>query len=206
MEHRLPPGTRLIEERLANIFGVSRTKVRQAIGRLAHDHIVTIAPKRGAFVSSPSVDEAREVFDARRLLEPELIRRVTRHATAPQIARLRAHIRREFAAYQSHDRRAVIALSGDFHQLIADMAGNAFLARTLRELESLTCLIITLYDAPTTLACSYDEHSGLLDAIEAGDSDTAARKMLEHLEHVEKALDISLNTRVEPVLEDVFLL
>ena len=203
-EHQLPPGTRLVEERLARIFGVSRTKVRQALGRLVHDRIVTVFPRRGAFVSSPSEQEAREIFDARRLIEPELIRRVTRQATPVQIARLRVQIGREAEARRVVDRRAIIAQSGEFHQLIADMAGNAFLARTMRELESLTCLIITLYDAPKALACPYHEHGELLDVIEAGDADGAADQMRRHLDHVEAALDLSLSASVEPVLEDIF--
>jgi DNA-binding FadR family transcriptional regulator len=96
MEHRLPPGTQLVEARLAAIFKVSRTKVREAIGRLVHDCIATNIPNRGAFVSSPTVTQAREVFAARRLIEPALVREVT-HARCSrhQVAALRAHLERE---------------------------------------------------------------------------------------------------------------
>ena len=59
VEHRLPPGTKLGEERLAKVFGVSRTQIRQVLERLAHDRIATVVPNRGAFVSSPTVEEAR---------------------------------------------------------------------------------------------------------------------------------------------------
>ena len=83
LEHRLRPGTQLVEERLAAVFGVSRTKIRQAIARLAHDGIVTVFPNRGAFVTSPGRDEAREVFEARRLIEPGLVRRLAA-TTAPR--------------------------------------------------------------------------------------------------------------------------
>ena len=82
MEHRLPPGTQLVEARLAAIFKVSRTKVREAIGRLVHDCIATNIPNRGAFVSSPTITQAREVFAARRLIEPALVREVTRNVHA----------------------------------------------------------------------------------------------------------------------------
>ena len=76
----------------------------------------------------------------------------------------------ESAARRANDKRAIIRLSGDFHQIIADIAGNSFLARTMRELESLTCLVIILYDAPDVPSCPYDEHTGLIDAIEARDA------------------------------------
>ncbi len=189
VEHRLPPGTKLGEERLAGVFGVSRTQIRQVLERLAHDSIVTVQPNRGAFVSSPTVEEAREVFAARRLIEPELIRKATLAATPADIARLRHHVALESAARAANDKRSVIRLSGEFHQIIADIAGNRFLARTMRELETLTCLVIILYDAPNVPACPYHEHSDLVDAVEARDAKRSAVLMLEHLQHVEASLD-----------------
>jgi DNA-binding GntR family transcriptional regulator len=189
VEHRLPPGTKLGEERLAKTFGVSRTQIRQVLERLSHDSIVTVQPNRGAFVSSPSVDEAREVFAARRLIEPDLIRQAIRHAAAAEVARLRQHVQRESAAREANDKRAIIRLSGEFHQLIADIAGNRFLAKTVRDLEALTCLVIILYDAPNVPSCPYHEHADLVDAIEARDEERAAAFMVEHLRHVEASLN-----------------
>ena len=191
LEHRLPPGTKLGEEKLAGVFGVSRTQVRQALARLTHDRIVTLIANRGAFVSSPTVDEAREVFEARRLIEPDLVRRVAASATAADVRRLREHVKLESAARRDNDKRAIIRLSGDFHQIIADMAGNSFLARTMRELESLTCLVIILYDAPDVPSCPFDEHTAITDALEAHDGERAAALMLEHLDHVEHSLDLA---------------
>lgn len=191
LEHRLPPGTKLGEEKLAAVFGVSRTQVRQALARLTHDRIVTLIANRGAFVSSPSVAEAREVFDARCLIEPDLARRVARTATPAQVRRLREHVTHEADARRANDKRSIIRLSGDFHQIIADLAGNTFLSRTMRELESLTCLAIILYDAPDVPSCPHDEHRGLVDAIEVHDEERAAALMREHLVHVEQTLDLT---------------
>jgi len=204
LEHQLPPGTQLVEERLASVFGVSRTKIRQALARLAHDSIVTVVPNRGAFVSSPTVEEAREVFEARRLIEPDLVRSVARSATAAQIARLRQHVALESAARAARDKRSIIRLSGDFHQIIAETAGNAFLARAMRELETLTCLVIILYDAPNVPSCPYHEHSDITDAVEAHDGDRAAALMLEHLNHVESSLDLKQAVAGDIDLEAVF--
>jgi DNA-binding GntR family transcriptional regulator len=189
VEHRLPPGTKLGEEKLAKVFGVSRTQIRQVLERLSHDSIVTVLPNRGAFVSSPSVEEAREVFAARRVIEQDLIRQAARVAQKADIQRLRQHVAQESAARAANDKRAIIRLSGEFHQVIADIAGNRFLAKTMRELETLTCLVIILYDAPNVPACPYHEHSDLVDAIEARDADRAAAHMVEHLRHVEASLD-----------------
>jgi DNA-binding GntR family transcriptional regulator len=191
LEHRLPPGTKLGEEKLAAVFGVSRTQVRQALARLTHDRIVTLIANRGAFVSSPSVEEAREVFEARRLIEPDLVRRVAARATPADVRKLRDHVKLESAARRANDKRAIIRLSGDYHQIIADLAGNSFLARTMRELESLTCLVIILYDAPDVPSCPFDEHNAITDAIEAHEGERAASLMLQHLDHVEHSLDLT---------------
>lgn len=191
VEHRLPPGTKLGEERLAKVFGVSRTQIRQVLERLSHDSIVTVVPNRGAFVSSPTVEEAREVFAARRLIEPDLIRQATLVAKRADIQRLRDHVAKESAARAANDKRAIVRLSGEFHQVIADIAGNRFLAKTMRELETLTCLVIILYDAPNMPSCPYHEHSDLVDVIEARDAERGASLMIEHLRHVEAALDFN---------------
>jgi DNA-binding GntR family transcriptional regulator len=204
VEHRLPPGTKLGEERLARVFGVSRTQVRQVIERLSHDRIVTVVPNRGAFVSSPTVEEAREVFAARRVIEPELIRQALRVANKDDIRRLRAHVAQESAARAANDKRAIVRLSGEFHQLIAEVAGNRYLAKTLRDLETLTCLVIILYDAPNMPACPYHEHSDLVDAIEARDEKRAAEHMVEHLQHVEASLHFERAPDGEIDFEAVF--
>ncbi|HEU0203067.1 MAG TPA: GntR family transcriptional regulator [Burkholderiaceae bacterium] len=198
-ERRLPPGVQLVEERLGAIFGVSRTLIRHAIARLAHDGIVTLHRNRGAFVSSPTVAETRAVFEARRLLEPWLAAQLAAHATPAQIKRLREAVEHESQARAANDRRAIVRLSGDFHQVLADMAGNVFLARSMRELISLTCLAIVLYDSPGVPACPYHEHGDLIDAIERGDGAEAARRMVEHLNHVQATLD--LREEEKPVVD-----
>ena len=204
LAHQLPPGTQLVEERLAGVFGVSRTKIRQALARLAHESIVTNIPNRGAFVSTPTIEEAREVFEARRLIETELVRKLAHAATRANVEKLRAHVALEAAARTANDRREIIRLSGDFHQIIAGLAGNEFLARVMRELETLTCLVIILYDAPHVPSCPHHEHSGITDAIEAHDAIRATALMVEHLNHVESSLDLNQAPGGEVDLEAIF--
>jgi DNA-binding GntR family transcriptional regulator len=204
VEHRLPPGTKLGEERLAKVFGVSRTQIRQVIERLSHDSIVTVQLNRGAFVSSPTVEEAREVFAARRLIEQDLIRQAVRRTGPADVRRLREHVQKESDARSANDKRAVIRLSGEFHQVIAEVAGNRFLAKTMRELEALTCLVIILYDAPNMPACPYHEHSDLVDLIEARDEERAAAFMVEHLRHVEASLNFDGRSDGEIDFDSIF--
>lgn len=188
MEHRLPPGIKLAEEKLAAAFGVSRTRIRQAFTRLSQEGLVELHPNRGAFVARPSVQDALDVFATRRLLEPEIIRDVIERAGKADLKRLRNHLAREREARENDDRRAIIKLSGEFHMLLADVAGNRFIRKMMDELCPLTCLIIALYDAPQTPACPQDEHSQIVDAIEARDTTRAISTMLHHLNHVEQEL------------------
>ncbi|MCL4799363.1 MAG: GntR family transcriptional regulator, partial [Burkholderiales bacterium] len=101
VEHRLPPGTKLGEDRLGEVFGVSRTRIRQVLLRLAAEKVVTQIANRGAFVAQPTVQEAREVFDARRAVEAELVARVAAQATDAQVRRLREHLARERAVEEA---------------------------------------------------------------------------------------------------------
>jgi DNA-binding GntR family transcriptional regulator len=187
-EHRLQPGTKLAEDRLATIFRVSRTTVRAVLQQLSHELVVTIVPNRGAFIASPTVEEARELFEARRQIELPLIEKVCRCATKKDLARLRAHVAQEQEARRRDDRRTAVRLSGEFHVMLAQVSGNRFMERTLRGLQMLTCLTILLYNAPTARACPHDEHAHLIDALEEGNVKLAQKVMVEHLEHIEATL------------------
>src|SRR5258708_5292887 len=85
VERRLMPGTKLAEQKIADIFKVSRTLVRQALNQLSRDKLVTLEPARGARVAEPSVDEARQVFEVRNMLEAAMIKRAATELTREQI-------------------------------------------------------------------------------------------------------------------------
>lgn len=203
LEHRLHPGTKLVEERLAKIFGASRARIRDVLSRLAHEQIVELFPQRGAFVAKPSIEQALDVFEARRLIEPAVLRRLIGMLTPERLARLRQHHSLEQDARRRDDQRSIVRLSGEFHTLLADLAGNSALARQMRELSTLTCLIIVLYDAPTASSCLADEHAEIVEAISARDAERAEALMLEHLEHIERSLKLEPATS-EADLEAIF--
>lgn len=189
-EHRLPPGTKLGEESLGEVFGVSRTKVREALFQLAKLKLVTLLPARGAFVAQPTVREAREVFAARRILERAVAEQFARAPTAGQLATIRAHLAAEREAVAANDVWARSRLLGEFHVLIAEMAGNTVVADLLRELVSRTSLITLLYQTAPASACSADEHAEIARAFERRDAKRAVALMLEHLDHVEQGLNL----------------
>ena len=203
MDHRLPPGIKLTEAAFSAFFGVSRTVIRKALFRLSQQSIVELRPNRGAVVASPTPRETHDVFDARRVIERELIRTVAESRTRRQIADLKALLRREKTAQHDRDARALVRLTGDFHVRLAEFAGNPVLANVVSGLVSRTSLIIALYEAPGVPACPTHDHSELITLIEAGDGAGAAHAMSQHLTEIENRLDLS--TKQGPLdLKQVF--
>lgn len=201
LDHRLPPGTKLTEETLAEIFGVGRAVIRKALLRLAYDDVVEIRPNRGAQVAQPTPEEARDVFEARRLIEAAIVAKAASVVTADDLAALRAIVADESAAARGGDRRAALRLSGAFHLRLAAIAGNAIYEGFLRRLVSRTSLILALYELPSTGACAADEHLGLADALARGDRDGAAALMDRHLRDLERRIDLDGNGRAVDLRE-----
>ena len=188
VEHRLQPGTKLAEQKLADHFGVSRTLVRQALFQLAQKHLVKMEPARGAFVAAPTVEEARQVFQVRRLLEGEMVREFVRKVTPAKIRALREHMAQEKAAMGQDDASERQQLLGDFHVRIAELADNGVLAQILRDLVSRSSLITLMYQRDSFAAHSQEEHVELVKALAAKDEKRAVKLMEEHLQHVEESL------------------
>ncbi len=191
VEHRLPPGAKLTEEQLGAVFGVSRTIVRSALQALAHDHIVTIARNRGAFVSAPTVADAHDVFFGRKLVESAIAREVARRIAPDDVLDLRAILEDEEAALRRGDRPAAIRLSGAFHVAVAAICGEGVLTAFLRSLISRSSLVIALYGRGAASACGHDDHVRFLLALEAHEGDRAATLMSEHLDHILGDLDLA---------------
>ena len=189
IDHRLPPGTRLVEERLCETFGLGRTRLRQVLQRLAHERVVTLMPNRGAVVAKPSVREAQEVFAAREVLEAGTVAGFIRSATRADCTRLHQHVTREHAAWRQGDRRAALKYSGEFHLIVAEVGGNRVLTGMLRELVSRSSLIIAVYQAPAAACCPPEEHRELARALERRQS-RAVGLMVRHLERVRADLKL----------------
>ena len=197
VERRLMPGTKLAEQKIADIFKVSRTLVRQALNQLSRDKLITLEPARGARVAEPSVEEARQVFEVRNMLEAAIVRRAATALSREQIAELRAHLRDEQAAVRRTDVSGRTRLLADFHVVLARMLGNEVLAGMLGDLVSRSSLIALMYQSAHSAEHSYEEHVAIVDALEARDAKAAVKLMQEHLHHVER------NLRLDPRIPDL---
>lgn len=187
---QLAPGTRLGEQQLADLFGVSRTLVREALTRLMARGIVTVSARRGWFVIEPTPEEAREAFEARRVIELGLLRQA-RMRPIPEAAvrQLREHIAREEAAIAGADIGARSYLLGDFHVCLCECLGNSLLSETLRDLTARTTLTAMLHQSSEQAEDSCVEHVQIVEALERGDLEQAELLMQGHLQHVESGLN-----------------
>lgn len=188
---RLKPGTRLGEATLAELYGVSRTRVREAMMRLETRGIVHVSARRGWFIVEPSAKEAHAAFQARRLIEVGMVQEMSSLSPAA-IAHLRRHVEEEREAHRAGHVGSRTCLLGDFHIHLAQEFGNPLLAAILRDLTARTTLVSMLYQSDFAAASSSDDHAGIVDLLAAGDFAQAARLMDEHIRRVEDGLHLAV--------------
>lgn len=191
LDHRLQPGTKLKEVALADAFGVNRAVVRKVLARLSYNRLVALRPNRAAVVASPTIEESRDLFAARRVVEAAIVDCVARTASRGVVKALRAHTQREQEGYAQGDARRGLKLSLEFHRELARLAGNGVLAEFLDQLIARTPLVLLTHKSPRAdSACSDGEHGGIVDAIARGDAGAAVAAMTDHLASLEGQLDL----------------
>lgn len=190
IDQRLPPGTKLSEAALCEAFGVGRMRIRQSLLLLSSKQVVELLPNRGAFVASPTAEQAQEVFEARLMIEPNSARLAAERATAQDLLMLRQHLDKEHEAHRGSKRREAIRLSGQFHVLVAQVAGNSVALRMVKELVTRTSLIIGIFGSPGISNCRDEDHDEIFRAFESRDGDAASQIMSRHLSHIREHLEL----------------
>lgn len=188
LERRLEPNTRLVETKLASALGTSRPVVRQALLLMAQRKLVEIKPNRGAEVAEPTEKQAREVFQSRKLLEKEVVALACQNTKETDLQNLRNHLQTESEARHSHDRHALIRATGEFHIMLAEIAGNQLYLDFLRQLIALSSLILEKYQSEQAHHCDESHHAQLVDLIANKQQSEAQTLMLEHLNDIEAEL------------------
>jgi DNA-binding GntR family transcriptional regulator len=189
VDQRLPPGTKLNELTLCEIFNVGRRQIGQVLIRLSHDRLITLHANRGAYVASPDVAEARSIFEARIAIECEITRMVASAATRETLAPLRKNVEEE-TEYRMQGRiREAVRASGEFHILLGSACGNDILAGIVRQLVARTSLVVSLYENQSTMSCWHDDHGDFIKLLEAHKVQPAVTLMRNHLRHVEESLN-----------------
>ncbi|MCL4465676.1 MAG: GntR family transcriptional regulator [Chloroflexi bacterium] len=184
VEGSLGAGCRLTEGALASSFGVSTTPVREALTRLEREGLVTLLPRRGAMVTSFSVDDIVEAGELRELLEGFALSKGWTRLTSEVIDRLRALVTASIPFVESEDRRAFNRLDVEFHTLIVETSGNKRLIGlfgTLHDQFQMIRLRTVRLDGRPRAA--HEEHGLILAALTAGDAREAERLLRAHIRH-----------------------
>jgi DNA-binding GntR family transcriptional regulator len=202
-EHRLSPGTKLGEYELAEIYQVSRTIIRTSLQSLAYGKLVEIHRNRGAFVAHPTPQEAREVFEARELLEPRTARTAAQKATKEDIRFLRSHIENEHAALAKNDRGLALYLSGQLHVHIARIAAQTTITGFIEALIARSSLIVAVYSKRESALCESYAHHALILALEKNDEAAAEGLMRSHLVDIHSALELHNTPTVGASLKEI---
>jgi len=201
LAQKLAPGERLGEQELADLYGVSRTLVREALMQLQARGFVEVRTRKGWYVVEPSLEQARDAFAARRAVEAGMLREATMEEGGRPlqsvIRRLRQHVKEEQQAIAGADSATRSFLLADFHVCLAECLGHALLADMLRDLTARTMLVATLYQSSHDAKQSCAQHAGIVAALEKGDTERAAVLMLAHIGNVESALGESVGTTAD---------
>ncbi|MDU7169807.1 MAG: GntR family transcriptional regulator [Klebsiella sp.] len=184
VEHQLPPGSKLPEEALAEVFGVSRTGIRKVLQRLATVQMVALTPKRGAQVASPTVEEAQAIFRTRALLEVANLPDVLTRCQPPHLAALEAIIRQEQQAHERYDGPAAIRYSAEFHIQLQAISGNQVLTEMVTRLSQRSSLVIAAWGSPWRQGCRCDDHERLVQLLRDKALQPLSDALSHHFEHI----------------------
>jgi DNA-binding GntR family transcriptional regulator len=192
LARQIRPGERLGEQELADLFGVSRTLVREALITLQSRGFVEVRSRMGWYVVEPSFEEARETYAARRVIEPGMLRDAGKPLQTV-IRKLRQHVAEERKAIAaSCDAGTRSVLLADFHVCLAECLGNRILTAMMVDLSARTTLVSALYQSASDAQVSNDDHAAIVSALAVGDMVRAENLMREHIDVLEARLDQTL--------------
>ncbi|WP_320197935.1 GntR family transcriptional regulator [Agrobacterium sp. rho-13.3] len=184
-EGALKPGVKILEDAIADHFGVSRTVVRGALGVLESDHLLERKKNRGTFVAEPGIEEAKALFEARRKLEHVILELVMDRATIDQLDALEKLTDEEEHIHHHGDEKSKTVLSGKFHVVLAELGGNAVMTEMLSKIVARLSLVMSLYEEERKDDCGADHHRLIVAALKAKDLAKAQQLMDHHLADIE---------------------
>ncbi|MGF1626496.1 MAG: GntR family transcriptional regulator [Alphaproteobacteria bacterium] len=179
-EGRFRPGERLVEDRLARLFGVSRNPVREALKILRSEGLVEITPRRGASVAALSPEEAREVIELRAALEGLSARLAARRCTPEVAARLAAILDAGDAAVARREPGTLKRLNDEFHTALARAGSNRYLSEFMTALRAKTYWLFSSISETKALE-SWTAHASILRAVLDRDEELASLLASRHV-------------------------
>ncbi len=182
----------LTENYFAERFGISKSPVREALNRLESEGLITIVPRRGAFVAELSAHDIEEIFELREALEPMVIRDAVLNDKV--LSHMRAAVMSAGQFREQNDKANYIRADASFHTTLVDASSNSRLKKILENMRN-QMLIVRSRTFELSSHTSVKQHQGILDAIEARNREHAANLMAEHIRTVRARLVSHLQNR-----------
>lgn len=189
----LPPGLHLEEPSLAAKFGVSRIPIREAVIRLAHEQLVRIEPRRGAFIVGVTEKDLDDIYELRVLLEGYAARKAAERIDDEGVAGLHAVVDRMVEAARQNQLQLTAALDLEFHRRIITFAGNPRLVAAWEPIGGLIDAILAINDATVEdMPHAAEGHRLIIRALESGDPGLAEERLRFHIQsgmvHLQQAI------------------
>ena len=178
---RLYPGTRIIEEDVVEAVGVSRTPIRTALSRLAHDGLIEQIPNRGSYVTKPTEEDFRSVFEARKLVETVAFRKALRAHTEGTVELLKENLAKQEALEKRFDLNEYVSLNRTFHLLLTRDAGNPYYEKYLDELYNRISTYLLFWDTSADNSRSLRSHKRMFEAFCEQDEEKGVEALLEDI-------------------------
>jgi DNA-binding GntR family transcriptional regulator len=194
LDGTLPPGERLIEDRLAGLLGVSRNPIREAIRMLEAEGFLDVTARRGSFVATLSASQAADLFEVRLALEPLGARLAAGQASRARLSRMKQILADVQSAPESFELDTLSELHTELHSLIFEMADNSYLiAMAIPMIKRGQWLL--RQSAPLRMPDAWSEHHWLIAAIESGDPELAEAAARHHVLSVRSIIQRRLDAQ-----------
>ena len=184
ISRELFPGTRLIEAQLADETGVSRTPIREALKKLSYEGIITIVPRKGAFVTAPSYSEIGSVYECKKILETSAIEKASSFISENDLSVLEDLIEKQVIAHKNKNLKEYLQYNDDFHMVIARASKNSIFEKYIRELTEISNVYLIFFDNFVITSVSDSDalagHRRILDALKMHNKDEAVNAMASH--------------------------
>ena len=192
MQNQIRPGDFILETEFSKILKMSRTPVRQALGRLITEGILEKKRKKGCIIPIPTPEDARQIFHAREILESEIVKLATQNATKEDIKHLKNILNEEKKAFSSYNKEAYWLANEEFHFGIMKSSKNIYLENYCKNIFRKSSIYILFFDSfysgvnkstVPPFQLSPGEHAGILRSIEDKDSKEAEKLIKKHIQY-----------------------
>lgn len=194
LDGTLKPGERLVEDRLSAELGVSRVPVREALRSLSAEGLVTLLPRRGATVVEVTAEDVAELVEVRALLEGLNARLAAQRHDPEIVALLEETLARGNEAAKAGTAEELARLNAEFHERLAEASRNSVLSDMMRGLRERTSIAFAI-NGRARAREDWQEHSGVLAAVIAGDAELAALLATRHVQNAAAAFAASMKKR-----------